>query len=84
MTNENSSRYFSAWWAILFIFLAFNLIPIPFALLITTLGDWVYQNPVVVNMNYLGDITMHPIADNLTSILSMTALVLFIIWRMNK
>ena len=84
MTNENSSRYFSAWWAILFIFLAFNLIPIPFAFLISTLGDWVYQNPVEVNMNYLGDITMHPIADNLTSIFSMTALVVFIIWRMNK
>ena len=84
MTKENSPRYFSAWWAILFIFLAFNLIPIPFAFLISTLGDWVYQNPVEVNMNYLGDITMHPIADNLTSIFSMTALVVFIIWRMNK
>jgi len=81
--NDNSNpQYFSAWWAVLFIFLSFNLIPIPFAILIGYLGDWVYSNPVSVNMNYLGEIKMHPIADNLTSILSMTALVSFIIWRM--
>ena len=81
--NDNSNpQHFSAWWAVLFIFLSFNLIPIPFAILIGYLGDWVYSNPVSVNMNYLGEIKMHPIADNLTSILSMTALVSFIIWRM--
>ena len=81
--NDNSNpQYFSAWWAVLFIFLSFNLIPVPFAILIGYLGDWVYSNPVSVNMNYLGEIKMHPIADNLTSILSMTALVSFIIWRM--
>ena len=79
--SENSIRYFSGWWAILFIFLSFNLIPIPFAILISSLGDWVYQNPVVVDMNYLGEVTMHPIADNLVSILSMTALLVFILWR---
>ena len=79
--SENSIRYFSGWWAILFIFLSFNLIPIPFAILISSLGDWVYQNPVVVDMNYLGEVTMHPIADNLVSILSMTALLGFVLWR---
>ena len=79
--SENSIRYFSGWWAILFIFLSFNLIPIPFAILISSLGDWVYQNPVVVDMNYLGEVTMHPVADNLVSILSMTALLLFVLWR---
>ena len=79
--SENSIRYFSGWWAILFIFLSFNLIPIPFAILISSLGDWVYQNPVVVDMNYLGEVTMHPIADNLVSILSMIALLGFILWR---
>ena len=79
--SENSIRYFSGWCAILFIFLSFNLIPIPFAILISSLGDWVYQNPVVVDMNYLGEVTMHPIADNLVSILSMTALLVFILWR---
>ena len=31
-------------------------------------------------MNYLGEVVMHPIADNLTSIFSMIALILFIIW----
>ena len=79
--DENSIRYFSGWWAILFVFLSFNLIPIPFAILVNSLGDWVYQNSVVVDMNYLGEVTMHPIADNLVSILSMTALLVFILWR---
>ena len=82
MNNNSNPQHFSAWWAVLFIFLSFNLIPVPFALLIGYLGDWVYSNPVSVNMNYLGEIKMHPIADNLTSILSMAALVSFIIWRM--
>ena len=84
MTTDNTAQYFSAWWAILFVFLAFNLIPIPFTLLISSLGDWVYQNPVLVDMNYLGQVQLHPIADNLTSIFSMTALIAFILWRMKK
>ena len=46
------------------------------------LGEWVYQNPVEVDMNYLGLINMHPIADNLVSIFSMSALLAFVIWRM--
>ena len=84
MTEDNSTRYFGAWWAILFAFLTFNLIPIPFALLIGSLGDWVYQNPVLVDMNYLGEVKLHPIADNLTPIFSMTVVVAFIVWRMKK
>ena len=84
MTEDSSTKYFSAWWAVLFVFLAFNLIPIPFTLLIGSLGDWVYQNPVLVDMNYLGQVQLHPIADNLTSIFSMTALIAFILWRMKK
>ena len=35
-------------------------------------------------MTYLGDINMHPIADNLTTILSMTFIILFVLWRMQK
>ena len=84
MNTDNSTRHFSTWWAILFVFLTFNLIPVPFALLVGSLGEWVYQNPVQVDMNYLGQVKLHPIADNLTSIFSMTALVAFIIWRMKK
>ena len=80
--NEITPKYYSGWWALLFIFLSFNLIPIPFALSIGFLGDWVYSNPVTVNMNYLGEIKMHPIADNMTSILSMAALIAFVVWRM--
>ena len=84
MINENETKNFSGWWAILFIFLTFNIAPIPFALSIGLLGDWVYQNPITVNMTYMGDINMHPIADNLTTILSMTFIILFVLWRMQK
>ena len=84
MSEDTSTKYFTAWWAILFVILSFNLIPIPFALLISNLGDWVYQNPVLVDMNYLGQVQLHPIADNLTSIFSMTTLIAFIVWRMKK
>ena len=80
--NMPQTKYFNGWWSVLFIFLSFNLIPIPFAILVGFLGDWVYQNPVEVDMNYLGLITMHPIADNLVSIFSMSALITFVLWRM--
>ena len=82
MIDHNNTRYFNGWWAILFLILSFNLIPIPIALSISTLGAWVYQNPILVDMNYLGEVNMHPIADNLTSILTMIVLVSFILWRM--
>ena len=82
MIDDNNTRYFNGWWAILFLILSFNLIPIPIALSISTLGAWVYQNPILVDMNYLGEVNMHPIADNLTSILTMIVLISFILWRM--
>ena len=82
MTDINSIKYFNGWWAVLFIFLSFNFFPIPFAILVGFLGEWVYRNPVEVDMNYLGMINMHPIADNLVSILSMSALLAFVLWRM--
>ena len=82
MSEKNETRYFSGWWALLFILLSLNLFPLPFALLIDSLGDWVYLNPVTVDMLYLGSVSIHPIADNLISILSMTTLVFFILWRM--
>ena len=37
----------------------------------------------MVDMSYMGVVSMHPIADNLISIFSMSALVVFILWRMN-
>ena len=82
MTDINSIKYFNGWWAVLFIFLSFNFFPIPFAILVGFLGEWVYRNPVEVDMNYLGMINMHPIADNLVSIFSMSALLAFVLWRM--
>jgi membrane protease YdiL (CAAX protease family) len=83
MKDLNDIKYFSSWWAVLFIFLSLNLIPIPFAFVINSLGDWVYENPVMVDMSYMGVVSMHPIADNLISIFSMSALLIFILWRMN-
>ena len=83
MKDLNDIKYFSSWWAILFIFLSLNLIPIPFAFVVNSLGHWVYENPVMVDMSYMGVVSMHPIADNLISIFSMSALVVFILWRMN-
>ena len=32
MIDVIKTKYFSGWWAVLFIFLSFNLIPIPFAI----------------------------------------------------
>ena len=71
MKDLNDIKYFSSWWAILFIFLSLNLIPIPFAFVVNSLGDWVYENPVMVDMSYMGVVSMHPIADNLISIFSI-------------
>ena len=83
MSENENSRYFSGWWALLFTLLSLQLFPIPFAVLINSLGDWVFQNPVTVDMSYFGQVSMHPIADNLISIFSMTTLIFFILWRMN-
>ena len=32
------------------------LYPYLLVILISSLGDWIYQNPVVVDMNYLGEV----------------------------
>ena len=84
MVDDSKTYYFSATWAVLFVFLTLNLIPIPFAYLISFLGEWIYQNPVTVDMNFLGEVKMYPVADNLNSIISMSAVMLFILWRMRS
>jgi len=82
MSEIDKSKYFSGWWALLFTLLSLQLFPLPFTILINFLGDWVFQNPVIVDMSYFGQVSMHPIADNLISIFSMTTLIFFILWRM--
>tara|TARA_B100001093_G_scaffold431759_1_gene427946 strand:+ start:760 stop:1479 length:720 start_codon:yes stop_codon:yes gene_type:complete len=84
MDDDSKTYYFSATWAVLFLFLTLNLVPIPFAYLISFLGEWIYQNPVTVDMNFLGEVKMYPVADNLNSIISMSAIMLFILWRMRS
>ena len=77
MKDLNDIKYFSSWWAILFIFLSLNLIPIPFAFVVNSLGHWVYENPVMVDMSYMGVVSMHPIADILISIFSICFVFFF-------
>ena len=36
MKDLNDIKYFSSWWAILFIFFSLNLIPIPFAFVVNS------------------------------------------------
>ena len=79
--NDNITRNFSGWWAILFIIISFFIIPIPFDIAFSYLGDWAYQNPVSVEIVF-GEVTLYPIKDNLLQIFSMTSAVLFIIWIM--
>ena len=79
--NSNITRNFSGWWAILFIIISFFIIPIPFDIAFSYLGDWAYQNPVSVEIVF-GEVTLYPIKDNLLQIFSMTSAVLFIIWIM--
>ena len=79
--NDNITRNFSGWWAILFIIISFFIIPIPFDIAFSYLGDWAYQNPVSVDIVF-GEVTLYPIKDNLLQIFSMTSAVLFIIWIM--
>ena len=79
--NDNINRNFSGWWAILFIIISFFIIPIPFDIAFSYLGDWAYQNPVSVEIVF-GEVTLYPIKDNLLQIFSMTSAVLFIIWIM--
>ena len=77
-------KYYNPFWVIIFVFLTFQISSLPPLYLLDSLGDWVYQNPVMVSMTYIGEVEMYPIRDNLAGFLAMPMAIFFILWRMKK
>jgi len=82
--KDQEIRNFNPLWAIVLSLLVFNLYPIPFEILLSFVGDWVYFNPSEVEMSIFGNVLLYPIKSNLTMILSSPFMVYFIVWRMKK
>jgi len=83
MVNQEA-KYFNPLWAVVLSLLVFNLYPIPFDVLLSFAGDWVYFNPSEVEMGIFGNVLLYPVKSNLTMILSSPFMVYFIVWRMKK
>ena len=71
-------------WVIFFVILTFEVSTLPPLYLLDSLGDWVYQNPIMVDMTYIGEVEMYPIRDNLVGFFAMPIAIFFILWRMKK
>ena len=71
-------------WAIFFVVLTFEISTLPALYLLDALGGWVYQNPIMVSMAYIGSVEMYPIRDNLVGFFAMPVAIFFILWRMKK
>ena len=82
--KDQEIRNFNPLWAIVLSLLVFNLYPIPFDVLLSFVGDWVYFNPSEVEMSIFGNVLLYPVKSNLTMILSSPFMVYFIVWRMKK
>jgi len=82
--KDQAIRNFNPLWAIVLSLLVFNLYPIPFEILLSFVGDWVYFNPSEVEMSIFGNVLLYPVKSNLTMILSSPFMVYFIVWRMKK
>jgi membrane protease YdiL (CAAX protease family) len=82
--SNQDARNFNPWWALIFSFLIINLFPIPFDLLLSFAGDWVYFNPSEVEMYLVGMVKLYPIKHNLMMILAAPSMIYFIVWRMKK
>jgi len=78
------AKYYNPFWVIIFVFLTFQISSLPPLYLLDSLGDWVYQNPVMVSMAYIGEVEMYPIRDNLAGLIAMPMAIFFILWRMKK
>tara|TARA_B110000914_G_scaffold82248_1_gene72367 strand:+ start:194 stop:376 length:183 start_codon:yes stop_codon:yes gene_type:complete len=50
--EEQETKNFNPLWALALSILVFNLFPIPFDVLLTFAGSWVYFNPTEVEMGY--------------------------------
>ena len=84
MSSPENHKYYNPLWAIFFVVLTFEISTLPALYLLDALGGWVYQNPIVVNMTYIGSVEMYPIRDNLVGFFAMPVAIFFILWRMKK
>ena len=84
MSSPENHKYYNPLWAIFFVLLTFEISTLPALYLLDTLDCWVYQNPITVNMTYIGSVEMYPIRDNLVGFFAMPVAIFFILWRMKK
>jgi len=84
LSSPENHKYYNPLWAIFFVVLTFEISTLPALYLLDALGGWVYQNPITVNMTYIGSVEMYPIRDNLVGFFAMPVAIFFILWRMKK
>lgn len=82
--EELETKNFNPLWALALSILVFNLFPIPFDVLLSFAGSWVYFNPTEVEMGIFGNVILYPIKTSLTVILSTPLMIYFFVWRMQK
>ena len=82
--EDQEVKNFNPLWALAFSLLIFNFFPVPFDILLSFVGDWVYQNPIEVEMSLAGKVLLYPIKDNLVMILTAPLIIYFMVWRMRK
>ena len=84
MSSPENHKYYNPLWAIFFVVLTFEISTLPALYLLDALGGWVYQNPITVNMAYIGSVELDQIRDNLVGFFAMPVAIFFILWRMKK
>ena len=82
--NDKEVKNFNPLWALALSILVFNLFPIPFDVLLSFAGSWVYFNPTEVEMGIFGNVILYPVKTSLTVILSTPLMIYFFVWRMQK
>ena len=82
--NDKEVKNFNPLWALALSILVFNLFPIPFDVLLSFAGSWVYFNPTEVEMGIFGNVILYPVKTSLTVIFSTPLMIYFFVWRMQK
>ena len=82
--EELETKNFNPLWALALSLLVFNLFPIPFDVLLSFVGSWVYFNPTEVEMGIFGNVILYPVKTSLTVIFSTPLMIYFFVWRMQK
>ena len=83
-TSNTFPTPFNPWWAVILVLLVFNFLPLPFYLILESIGgDWLMQNPVEVELLSFPT-PMYPVLDNLNSVIAAPLIVWFLYWRMQK